>query len=277
MPLVRVLPVECLPRLPDLLHHPVAVPLLQHALDPWICMIRSDDEVVATLEQLPVIAGPQLDHLEAAAAVALAVEPLRRLDPVQLGTRLDPFVDAPKDLLVPGSPRGEVHGRTVPTAKRCCRLRRSRFNMYRYRLIDEETGSNIGHRCSGPSFLRPRDRRLYLLSRLMDPKRARELLAAERRELERALDRRRHEDDGENAGFQDPANLAADVYLDELDEGLADDLRARLQALERAEQRLDAGTYGLSIESGVPIPDARLEALPTAERTVDEERALGKG
>lgn len=82
------------------------------------------------------------------------------------------------------------------------------------------------------------------------------------------------EDDGENAGFQEPANLAAELYLDELDESLADNLWERLAALERAEQRLAAGTYGLSIESGEPIPDERLEAIPTAERTVEEERAL---
>ena len=107
----------------------------------------------------------------------------------------------------------------------------------------------------------------------MDAERARELLAAERQELERALGHRGREDDGENAGFQEPGNLAADLYLEELDEGLADDLRERLAAVERAEQRLAAGTYGLSIESGKPIPDERLEAFPTAERTADEERA----
>ena len=106
----------------------------------------------------------------------------------------------------------------------------------------------------------------------MDVERARELLAAERRELERALGRRGREDDGENAGFQEPANLAADLYIDELDEGLAEDQRDRLAALERAEQRLADGTYGLSVESGKPIPDERLEAIPTAERTIEEER-----
>jgi DnaK suppressor protein len=106
----------------------------------------------------------------------------------------------------------------------------------------------------------------------MDVERARALLAAERREIEHALNRRGHEDDGDDAGWLEPGNLAADMYLDELDEGLAEDLRDRLAALERAEQRLAAGTYGLSIESGRPIPDERLEALPTAERTVDEER-----
>lgn len=38
-----------------------------------------------------------------------------------------------------------------------------------------------------------------------------------------------------------------------------------------AEARLAAGTYGLSFESGEPIPDERLESVPTAERTVEEE------
>jgi DnaK suppressor protein len=107
----------------------------------------------------------------------------------------------------------------------------------------------------------------------MDAERARELLAAERARIERAISRRSHEDDGEPADDFDPANLAADLYQDELDEGLEADLREQLAAVERAEQRLAAGTYGLSIESGQPIPDERLEVIPTAERTADEERA----
>jgi DnaK suppressor protein len=115
-------------------------------------------------------------------------------------------------------------------------------------------------------------------SGIVEVERARALLAAERREIEQALSRRGHEDDGDDAGWLEPANLAADLYLDELDEGLAEELRDRLAALERAEQRLAAGTFGLSIESGQAIPDERLEALPTAERTVEEERlAEGRG
>jgi DnaK suppressor protein len=105
----------------------------------------------------------------------------------------------------------------------------------------------------------------------MDPERARELLAAERTRIERALARLGHEDTGEPADEEDPANQASDLYEDELDEGLADDLREELAAVERAEARLANGTYGLSIVSGKPIPDERLEARPTAERTVDEE------
>jgi DnaK suppressor protein len=105
----------------------------------------------------------------------------------------------------------------------------------------------------------------------MDPARARELLAAERKRIERALARLGHEDTGEPADEEDPANLASELYQDELDEGLADDLREELAAVERAEARLAAGTYGLSIESGKPIPDERLEAVPTAERNLEEE------
>jgi DnaK suppressor protein len=105
----------------------------------------------------------------------------------------------------------------------------------------------------------------------MDPDRARELLAGERKRIEQALARLGHQDTGEPADEEDPGNLASDLYQDELDEGLADDLREDLAALERAEARLAAGTYGRSIESGEPIPDERLEALPTAARTVEEE------
>jgi DnaK suppressor protein len=107
----------------------------------------------------------------------------------------------------------------------------------------------------------------------MDPDRARELLQVERVRIEQALARVQPEDDGEPADEYDPANLASDLYQDELDETFADDLHEQLAAVERAEARLAAGTYGISVESGQPIPDARLEARPTAELTADEERA----
>ncbi len=107
----------------------------------------------------------------------------------------------------------------------------------------------------------------------MDDERAGELLAAERDRIEQALAKLRHEDDSEEADEFDPGNLGSDLYQDELAEGLSDDLREQLEAVERAEERLAAGTYGLSLASGEPIPDERLEAIPTAELTVEEERA----
>ena len=110
----------------------------------------------------------------------------------------------------------------------------------------------------------------------MDAERARELLKAERERIERALRGLAHQDDSEPADEYDPANLASDLYQDELDQGLEEQLRDQLAAVERAEERLAAGTYGLSIESGQPIPDERLEALPTAELTVEEERAQNR-
>jgi DnaK suppressor protein len=107
----------------------------------------------------------------------------------------------------------------------------------------------------------------------VDTERARELLQAERERLERLLARLGHVDDGEIADEADAANLATDLYQDEYDEGLSEDLRGQLEAVARAEQRLADGTYGISIESGKPIPDERLEAFPAAERTAEEERA----
>ena len=107
----------------------------------------------------------------------------------------------------------------------------------------------------------------------MDPDRARELLAAEQARIQRALANLAHEDDPDPTDDVDPGDLATDLYQEEFDEGLAEDLRGQLAAVERAEERLSAGTYGLSILSGDPIPDDRLEALPAAEMTVEEERS----
>jgi DnaK suppressor protein len=111
----------------------------------------------------------------------------------------------------------------------------------------------------------------------MEPDRARKLLAEERKRIERALAGLRREDVGELADQDESADQASDLYENELDEGLAEQLRGALTAVERAEARLAAGTYGLSIESGRPIPDERLEAVPTAERTADEQERYDRG
>ncbi|MDQ3875528.1 MAG: conjugal transfer protein TraR [Actinomycetota bacterium] len=108
----------------------------------------------------------------------------------------------------------------------------------------------------------------------MDEARARELLSAERARIERELaELEPAGDDGEIAhGDQHLADEAWDLYEDERRAGRLEELQDELQAVERAEERLEAGTYGISVESGLPIPDDRLEAFPTAERTVEEER-----
>ena len=110
----------------------------------------------------------------------------------------------------------------------------------------------------------------------MDEQRARELLAAERARIERELAELAPEGpDAELAhADQHPADEASDLYDEEFRAGRVGDLREELRAVERAERRLAEGTYGLSVESGAPIPDERLEARPTAERTVEEEARL---
>ena len=107
----------------------------------------------------------------------------------------------------------------------------------------------------------------------MDPDRARELLAAERQRIERELAGLGRDEGEPQDEDVDEGDQATDLYQDELDESRESDLREQLAAVERAEERLAAGTYGLSVESGQPIPDERLEARPTAELTVEEERA----
>jgi DnaK suppressor protein len=107
----------------------------------------------------------------------------------------------------------------------------------------------------------------------MDPDRARALLAAERRRIERELAALARGGEGPADEDLDAGDQATDLYQDELDESREENLREQLAAVERAEERLADGTYGLSVESGLPIPDERLEARPTAELTVEEERA----
>ncbi|MEA2140667.1 MAG: DnaK suppressor protein, partial [Solirubrobacteraceae bacterium] len=61
------------------------------------------------------------------------------------------------------------------------------------------------------------------------------------------------------------------------DAGLAEQLRGELAAIERAQARLAEGKYGLSVESGEPIPDARLQSIPWAERTAEEQARYEAG
>lgn len=106
----------------------------------------------------------------------------------------------------------------------------------------------------------------------MDPERARELLTSEREQIEQEIATLEREGPEEGDDRVEPGDLNSEaLYQDELDAGRAQDLKERLAAVERAEARLEAGTYGLSVQSGAQIPDERLEAVPTAELTVEEQ------
>ncbi|MGH3164364.1 MAG: TraR/DksA family transcriptional regulator, partial [Trebonia sp.] len=112
----------------------------------------------------------------------------------------------------------------------------------------------------------------------MEETRARTLLTAERDEVRSLLkdadnavrlDREAEADDVPG----DFADAAQPLGAEAGDEDVQGTLRDRLEAIERALSRLDDGTYGRSVRSGVAIPDERLEADPAAELTVEEARA----
>jgi DnaK suppressor protein len=107
----------------------------------------------------------------------------------------------------------------------------------------------------------------------MDENRARELLEAERRRVQALLDETSTAAQDDRAAANEPGDLsdpAERLTAEEGDDAVAEGLQDRLAAIVRAERRLEEGTFGKSVRSGEPIPDARLEADPAAELTVEE-------
>jgi DnaK suppressor protein len=106
--------------------------------------------------------------------------------------------------------------------------------------------------------------------------RASELVARERMRIEALLVEQVGEIRADGAlqrqqtGEYEDASSALDS--ESVSVALAADLRKQLAAVGRAEERIAQGAYGRSIESGLPIPDERLEAEPLAERTIEEQR-----
>jgi DnaK suppressor protein len=109
----------------------------------------------------------------------------------------------------------------------------------------------------------------------IDEKHAGELLRRERKRIESAMadiERVRASEIAEVDTATAPEDDAEVIEEETVDRALEDQLRRELEAIERAEQRLEDGTYGLSVESGEPIPAQRLETVPWAERTAEEQQ-----
>jgi DnaK suppressor protein len=111
--------------------------------------------------------------------------------------------------------------------------------------------------------------------RVMDKHRARALVARERRRIETALADLAGEEQAEDASQFDQTGetteAGAEIQHEMVDGAVAATLQNELASVVRAETRIAVGTFGLSVESGVRIPDDRLEAEPLAERTVEEQ------
>jgi DnaK suppressor protein len=82
------------------------------------------------------------------------------------------------------------------------------------------------------------------------------------------------EDLGETEGETtlDSGDLSQDMFTREMDASIGEQVERRLGEVDRALQKIEEGTYGLSEESGQPIPRGRLEAVPEAIRTVEEQQ-----
>jgi DnaK suppressor protein len=108
---------------------------------------------------------------------------------------------------------------------------------------------------------------------IMDMDRAAELLRSERLRTEQLLVDIGEAGQADRTAADQPGDMfdSAQPLTDEgTDDSVKAELQERLAALDRAQERLDAGTYGYSTRSGLPISDERLEADPAAELTVDE-------
>jgi RNA polymerase-binding transcription factor DksA len=115
----------------------------------------------------------------------------------------------------------------------------------------------------------------------MDTERARELLEAERRRLQGIIDNANEGDFGEAeqerssdvlSYDEQPSDAAQTIFDREEELSIVGHAEAELREVEHAVRKLDEGTYGLDEESGEPIPDERLEAMPATRFTVRNQR-----
>jgi DnaK suppressor protein len=108
----------------------------------------------------------------------------------------------------------------------------------------------------------------------MDELKARGLLEVERRETQRRLDALQADGQADRSAANeqpgDWSDSAQPLTQEGTDDAVIEELQRHLEAIDRAERRLEAGTYGHSVRSGLPIPEERLEDDPTAELTVEE-------
>lgn len=84
-------------------------------------------------------------------------------------------------------------------------------------------------------------------------------------------ERSRAEEEGDFTEH-DSGDMSRDIFDRELDATIVEQVEQRLEIVDRALQKIEEGTYGLSDTSGEPIPRGRLEAIPEAIRTVEEQQ-----
>jgi DnaK suppressor protein len=83
--------------------------------------------------------------------------------------------------------------------------------------------------------------------------------------------RERAEDEGDMTE-NDSGDMSQSLFTREVDATVEEQVERRIRHVERALQKIEEGTYGLSDDSGEPIPKGRLEAVPEATRTIEEQQ-----
>lgn len=103
-----------------------------------------------------------------------------------------------------------------------------------------------------------------------------------RAELRRMADgmeediKERAEDEGDFTEH-DSGDMSRSIFTREMDATVGQAMEGRLGTVERALQKIEEGTYGLSDVSGEPIVRGRLEAAPEAIYKVDEQQEFENG
>ena len=88
-------------------------------------------------------------------------------------------------------------------------------------------------------------------------------------------DQRYRAEEEEDFTQHDSGDMSHSLFTREVDATVERQVERRLEHVERALQKIEEGTYGLSDQSGEPIPRGRLEAVQEAIRT-DEEQQEGR-
>lgn len=111
----------------------------------------------------------------------------------------------------------------------------------------------------------------------MDTTEARQSLEQMLRELDSAASTIAGEGAGDSSELshvdQHPGDVASELQDADEQNALLENAAQQRAEVEAALARLDDGTYGVCVDCGQPIPDARLEVRPEAARCVaDQEK-----
>ena len=88
--------------------------------------------------------------------------------------------------------------------------------------------------------------------------------------------RDRAEDEGDFTEH-DSGDMSRSIFTREMDATVGQVMEGRLSFVERALQKIEEGTYGVSDVSGEPIVRGRLEAAPEAIFKVEEQQDFENG